>query len=187
MAVEVRPRSGWESLDLGFQMARQWWRQAWGIWLALYIPAAVIAMTVFPNKFHAVLLLWWLKPLFDRAVLHGLSRLVFSEQNSVMATLRAAGDWLRPGLFLALTLRRFELARSFALPVSILEKQTGKSAWQRRAVLGSRMRGTGVWLTVVCVHFEFIAMLSLFALGTMLIPSAGELPDAGNGGGGFQR
>ena len=109
-------------------MARQWWLQMWGIWFTLYLPIAIVSMAVFPNKFYAVLLLWWLKPLFDRAMLYALSRLVFSEQSGVRETLRAARDWMRPGLFLALTLRRFELARSFTLPVAALEKQTGKSA-----------------------------------------------------------
>lgn len=184
VAVGVRPRAGWESVDLGFQMARQWWRQAWGIWLTLYIPCAIVALAAFPNKFYGALLLWWLKPLFDRAVLYPLSRLVFSEQTGVRATLRAARDWMRPGLLLALTLRRFELARSFTLPVSSLEKQTGKSARERRVVLGSRMRGTAIWLTVICIHFEFIAMLALFALGNMLIPSGGEIPLDGGGGDG---
>ena len=90
IAIGLRPRSGWESLDLGFQMSRRWWRQAWGIWLALYIPTAVVVLSVFSNKFYAVLLLWWLKPLFDRAVLHGFSRLAFGEQCGVVSTLRAA-------------------------------------------------------------------------------------------------
>ena len=184
MVVGVRPRSGWESLDLGFQMARQWWPQVWGIWFTLYLPLAIITMAVFPNKFYAVLLLWWLKPLFDRAILYALSRLVFSEQSGIRETLRAARDWMRPGLVLALTLRRFEMSRSFALPVSALEKQTGKAAGERRAVLGSRMRGTAIWLTVVCLHFEVIAMGALFALGNMLIPSAGEIPEDGGGGSG---
>ena len=182
MTVSVRPRSGWESLDLGFQMARQWWRQAWGIWLTLYVPAAAVALMVFSNKFHAVLVLWWLKPMFDRAVLHGLSRLVFGERAGVTATLRSAGEWLRPGLISALTLRRFEWARSFQLPVTSLEKQTGKSARQRRVILGSRLRGTGVWLTVICLHFEMIAVFSLIALGSMLIPSAGDIPGYPNNG-----
>ena len=181
IAVGLRPRSGWESLDLGFQMSRQWWRQAWGIWLTLYIPTAVLVLSVFTNKFYAVLLLWWLKPLFDRAVLYGLSRLVFGEQSGIAGTLRAAREWMRPGMFVALTLRRFELARSFMLPVSSLENQTGKMAHTRRKVLGSRMRGNAVWLTVVCVHLEWIAMISLYALGKLLIPSGGKLPMDGNG------
>lgn len=167
-------------------MARQWWRQVWGVWFALYLPCAAIALVVFPNKFHAVVLMWWLKPAFDRAVLYLLSRSVFGEQTGVRATLRAARDWMRPGLLLALTLRRFELARSFTLPVASLEKQSGKAARQRRQVLGSRMRGTGVWLTVVCLNFEMIAMFAIFALGNMLVPSGGEIPlDSATGGGAF--
>lgn len=176
IAIGLRPRSGWESLDLGFQMSRLWWRQAWGIWLALYIPTAVVVLSVFSNKFYAVLLLWWLKPLFDRALLHGFSRLVFGEQCGVVSTLRAAREWMRPGMFVALTLRRFEWARSFALPVSSLENQTGKSARKRRTLLGSRMRNNAVWLTVVCLHLEWITVISLSALGEMLIPSAGDIP-----------
>ena len=183
IAVGLRPRSGWESLDLGFQMSRQWWRQAWGIWLTLYIPTAIVVLSVFTNKFHAVLLLWWLKPLFDRAVLHGFSRLVFGEQCGVAGTLRAAREWMRPGMFVALTLRRFEFARSFTLPVSSLENQTGKSAQKRREVLGSRMRGNAVWLTVVCVHLEWITMISLFALGAILVPSGGDIPMDDSGAG----
>ena len=187
VAIGVRPRGGWESLDLGFQMARQWWRQAWGVWLTIYLPCAAVALAVFPNKFHAVVLLWWLKPVFDRAVLYPLSRRVFGEKTGVHETLHAARAWLRPGVLLALTLRRFEFARSFTLPIASLEKQTGKAAHERRQVLGSRMRGTAVWLTVVCMNFELIAMLSIFALGNMLIPSGGEIPlDSGSdGSGGF--
>ena len=49
IAVGVRPRGGWESLDLGFQMARQWWRQAWGVWFALYLPCAAVALAAFSN------------------------------------------------------------------------------------------------------------------------------------------
>jgi len=187
VAVGVRPRGGWESLDLGFQMTRQWWRQVWGVWFTLYVPCAAIALATFSNKFHAVALLWWLKPVFDRAVLYVLSRRVFGEQTGVRATLRAARDWLHPGLLLALTLRRFELARSFTLPVASLEKQTGKAASERRQVLGSRMRSTAVWLTVVCVNFEMIAMFAMLALGNILIPSGGEIPldSVGDSGGGF--
>lgn len=181
MAVGVRPRSGWESLDLGFQMAREWWRQTWGVWLALYVPVAVVALTVFDNRFYGVMLLWWLKPLFDRAVLYSLSRQVFGEQGGVRTTLRAARDWLSPGLFLALTLRRFETARSFTLPVACLEKQTGNAAHQRRTVLGSRMRGNGIWLTVVCMHMEAFAMLAIFSLADLLTPGAMQTPESDGG------
>jgi hypothetical protein len=178
VAVALRPRNSWEALDLGFQMAREWWRPIWGVWFAVYLPIAAIALAAFDNKLHAVLLLWWLKPAFDRAVLHAASRAVFGERIGVMATLRAWKDWLWPGLIGALTLGRLDLARSFVMPVATLEKQRGSAARKRRSTLAARTRGTGVWLTVVCYHMEAVALFATLVIAGMLIPSAAELVPA---------
>ena len=35
LSVQLRPRGGWEALDLGCQMARSWWRPVWGVWPAV--------------------------------------------------------------------------------------------------------------------------------------------------------
>jgi hypothetical protein len=173
LAVALRPRGGWEALDLGFQMARQWWRPIWSAWFALYLPAAALAFAIFSEPFHSVLLLWWLKPLFDRAVLHVASRAVFGEPQGMRDTLRAARDWLRPGLAAALTFYRVDMARSFALPVWQLEKQRGTAGHRRRKALGSRMRGYAVWLTVVCINLEWITMIAIAGFAAMLEPTAG--------------
>lgn len=173
LAVALRPRGGWEALDLGFQMARQWWLPIWPAWFALYLPAAALAFLIFSKPFHGVLLLWWLKPLFDRAVLHVASRAVFGEPQGVRDTLRAARDWLRPGLTAALTFYRVDTARSFALPVWQLERQAGAAGRQRRKALGSRMRSYAVWLTVVCVNLEWITMIAIAGFVGMLEPGAG--------------
>jgi hypothetical protein len=175
VAVALRPRGGWEALDLGFQMARQWWRPIWTTWLAFYLPVAGLALWMLPKPIHAVLLLWWLKPVFDRVVLHVASRAVFGEPQGVRDTIRAAREWLRPGLLTAMTFYRFDLARSFALPVWQLEHQRGAEGRRRRRALASRMRGYAVWLTVVCVHLEWISMIALAGVIHMLQPSAGEL------------
>jgi len=185
VAVALRPRGEWEALDLGFQMAREWWRPVWGVWLAVYLPVAALLLGAIEDRFYAVLVLWWLKPLFDRAVLYSASRSVFGETCGVLATLRAARDWLRPGLIAALSFHRFDLARSFTLPVWTLEKQTGSAARRRRAALGSRARGSAVWLTVVCAHLEWIAMFSILALVGMLEPGAADVgPDSAGWNGG---
>ena len=178
IAVALRPRTQWEALDLGFQMAREWWRPIWGVWLALYLPAAAFLLLVIPEKFYAVLALFWLKPLFDRAVLHTASRAVFGEECGVKATLRSYREWLKPGLISALTFGRFDLARSFTMPVSTLEKQTGFAARRRRSALGSRTRGSAVWLTVVCLHLEWVALFATVIAISMLEPTAADLvPD----------
>lgn len=178
IAVALRPRTQWEALDLGFQMAREWWRPIWGVWLALYLPVAALLLLVVPEKFHVVLVLFWMKPVFDRAVLHTASRAVFGEECGVKATLRSYREWLRPGLFGALTFGRFDFARSFTMPVSTLEKQTGSAARRRRSALGSRTRGSAVWLTVVCLHLEWVALFATVIAVSMLEPTAADLvPD----------
>ena len=179
LAVQLRPRGGWEAIDLGFQMAREWWLPIWMVWLALYLPAAVICFIVFDNKFYGVIVLWWLKPLFDRAVLHTASRAVFGDIPAPGNALRNWREWLGLGLIRDLTLYRFSAARSFSMPVTQLEKQTGRAGRRRRSALGSRMRSYAVWLTLVCMHLEAIAFYALHAFSGMLKPAGGEpAPDA---------
>jgi len=179
LSVRLRPRGGWEALDLGFHMARTWWKPVWGTWLAVYLPAALLLHVVLnQHLWLAALLLFWLKPAFDRFVLHVVSRAVFGDTPTVRATLAAWRQVLSPGLAAALTVQRFSLVRSFLLAVPQLERQTGRAGRERRAALGRRMRGTGAWLTVVCLHFESFLMLALGAIAVLLVPGGDEsLPD----------
>lgn len=181
LAVELRPRSGWEALDLGFRMAREWWKPVWSVWLSVYLPVAAACLFLFPNTLHAILLLWWLKPAFDRAVLHTVSRAVFGEPQGVLATLRALPHWLLPGIVDSLLFSRLSMARSFVLPVAQLERQRFRAARKRQAALGSRMRSVGVWLTVACANFELAAVIGVSALASLLEPGM-DLPDQGGSG-----
>ena len=123
LSVRLRPRGGWEALDLGFQMARSWWRPVWGVWCAVYLPAAVVLYAVFwGNPGYAIVALWWLKPVFDRFVLHVVSRAVFGTPPTVAEALAAWRDILQPGLAAGLFwVQRLSPWRSFTLPVWQLE------------------------------------------------------------------
>lgn len=189
MSVQLRPRGGWEALDLGFQMARAWWRQVWGVWLAVYLPIAAALHVAFSDRLWiAIVALWWLKPLFDRFVLHVVSRAVFGSPPAVAETLAAWHDILRPGAIMGLTLFRLDPARSFMMPVWQLEKQTGRAAALRRSALARRMRGYGVWLTILCANFEALMLLSLGLVGALLAPAGADtsldLSQLFRGGGG---
>jgi hypothetical protein len=174
-AVRIRPRGGWEALDLGFQMARDNWRALWAIWLAVYLPAAALLHLLFrEHLWIAGLGLWWMKPLFDRFLLHVVSRAVFGAPPGVRTTLGAWREILRRGVPGSLTLQRFDLARSFILPVWQLEQQKGRAARERRNALGKRMRGYAVWLTVVCSNFEAMAMLSIVFAVALLVPAGAD-------------
>lgn len=174
IAVELRPRTPWEAIDLGLAMLQRWWQQAYGVQVAALALTSAFSFGAagwFAHPLVALVLIWWLKPVYDRAVLHVLSRAVFGELQGVRATFAHPREWLSSGLFRALTFGRFDMARSFHLPVAQLEGQRGAAARERRTVLARRGRSYAVWLTVICLHFEAVVYWSLQLLATMLLPA----------------
>lgn len=156
-------------MDLGCAMLRRWWRPVILAWLAIYVPVAVILLLLLSDTpFLALLLLWALKPLFDRSVLHVLGGAVFGEAPGVWATLRALPR--APGLLASLTVYRFDLARSFNLPIWHLERLRGGAARTRARLLHRKAREHAVWLTVACALIEAAVMFSLFGLIDLLTP-----------------
>ena len=179
IAVELRPRSAWEAIDLGLSMLQRWWRAVLVPHAAVLLAVALAASALgawLERPLVTLILLWWLKPLYDRVVLHVLSRAVFGEVQGARASLGAARDWLKSGLgnglLTALLLRLWpDMARSFSLPVRQLEGGRGRAARERLAVLGRRTRGSAVWFTLVCLHFEAVLFWSLLAVTTLLVPA----------------
>ncbi|OAD21498.1 conserved hypothetical protein, membrane [Candidatus Thiomargarita nelsonii] len=114
-------------------------------------------------------MIWWLKPFLDRILLHFFSQALFGEQPSIWQTLKALPSLFKTRLLLALSLGRFDFARSFNLPVWQLEG--GKGASERITLLQkNNTRKQAVWLTIVCMHFEGIIFLSLFGLVYFMMP-----------------
>ena len=79
--------------------------------------------------------------------------------------------FFKTGLIRALTWGRFDFARAFALPVWQLEGLKGKARRDRVALLGKGGRTYAVWLTVICLHLEYVVLFSLLALLYLLIPA----------------
>jgi hypothetical protein len=174
IAVTLRRRSPWEATDLGLAMLQRWWRPVFAAHALVLVPISVVLIALgwaLDAMWAAMLAMWWLEPLYDRVVLHVLSRAVFGVVAEPRAVLRAAREWLGTGLFSALTFQRFDLARSFNLAVVQLEGQRGREARERRNVLGRRARGNAVWLTVVWLHFEAALIWSAGALTELMLPA----------------
>jgi hypothetical protein len=162
IAIALRRRSPWEAMDLGLTMLQRWWRQ-------VYLPHLLVALPL--------VLVWWLKPVYDRVVLHVLSRAVFGELQSTRAVLAAAKEWLRTGVVQSLVLRAvwFDLNRSFNLPVRQLEGQRGRAARERRGVLGRRVGSYSIALTLVCLALEVMVLwTSLGLLAHLFLPAKAD-------------
>lgn len=171
IAVALRPRTPWEAMDLGFAMARRWWRPVWAAWAAVYGAAFVLVnLLSWRHPGYAMLALWWLKPCFDRVVLHVLSGAIFGAAPRLRDVLRAWRGILFPGGIAGLLWYRFDLARSFNLPVWQLERARGPAARRRARLLQRRARSDAVWLSVICAHIELALLLALVYMLNMLIP-----------------
>ncbi len=172
----LRLRSGFEAVDLGFQMARVWWRPLAATWLALVLPLGV--SLIFALRDHpvwSIALLWWLRPVFARVPLHVLSRLLFGEAASVREAALALPRLLRSGLGTSLFLQRFSPARTMLLPVLQLEGLRGAARRQRCILLVRRDLGAAAGLLTAGAHFNAALLLGLLLVAELFVPSELEL------------
>lgn len=172
IAVRLRRRTPWEALDLGHTMLRAWAGPAYLAWLCTYwVVGLSLLLALWSHQEIALLVLWWLKPLFDRILLFAFSRSLFRTPTGWRDVLAALPQLVRhSGLLAGLTLRRFSPARSFLLPVWQLEDQGGKAARARCKVLSRRVHGNAVWLTFICANVSMVLWISLIMLFEALTP-----------------
>ena len=171
LTIALRPRSGWEALDLGLRLAQAHAGALWRTWWALSLPVALVTWLACRDEpLWAMWILWWLKPLADRFMLHVLAQAVFGEAPTLAATLGAWRRVLGPGLMSTLLWRRWDPARSFFLPVAQLEGQTGRAARERRRVLGRNTWGMAVWLSLSARLFGVVLFLATVVLALLLNP-----------------
>ena len=169
--VALRPRSGLETVDLGFAMARHWWRPIARSWLALVVPVALaVVVGLRDHPLWAVAVLWWLRPVFARVPLFVLSRELFGERTHVGQVARALPSLLGRGLFTSLVTLRLSPARSMLLPVLQLEGLSGTARRERCAVLAQRDLGTCMGATAVIAHLNAVLIVGFGLLVLSALP-----------------
>ena len=66
ITAKVRPRLGWEAIDLGFGMVHRHWKALFSIWFGLTMLPFLIALVIFSEHIIWVLIgFLWLKPIFE--------------------------------------------------------------------------------------------------------------------------
>ena len=181
LTVELRPRSPWEAMELGTALVRRHARAIWTPWLlvtgTVFVLSNLAAWAV-GHVWLAWLLMWWLRPAFDRIPVYVLSRAVFGSVPGIAETLRAQLRWGWRPMRGHLTWRRFSPLRAVMLPIDLLEGADPKLLAERRRVIGGGMGGYAVQLTVVCLNFIIALQLSLVLLTTIAVPNE-LMPEAG--------
>jgi hypothetical protein len=185
LEVELRPRSAWEGVDLGLALLQRWRAPVFAAWCATFLPlAAVILFAPWGNALIGLAVLWWLKPLFERTVVHVLSRAMFGAAPSafeVLSELRTI--WWR-GLARTLTWRRLTTTRALLQPVEMLEGVRGAERRRRENAVGVEAFGVITLVSLLGWCFERaieVALLGLlvFATPAEWLPSFDGLVEEG--------
>lgn len=180
LTVELRPRSSWEAMELGTALVRRHARAIWVPWLIVtgtVFALLNLAAWAIGQIWIALVLMWWLRPVFDRIPVYVLSRAVFGSVPGVAETLRAQLHWGWRPMLGHLTWRRFSPMRATMLPVDLLEGANPALIAARRRVIGGGLGGPAMLLTLVCLHFLVALQLSLI-LGVLLFVPNEHVPDA---------
>lgn len=172
LSIAIRPRRPLEAADLGAQVIRVYSGPVYRVWAAIFIPLLVSLLLIDHFFDYAITawVLWWLKPLYDYALLWLLSRAVFGEIPPIRDLPRAIPGFFQHGLFSALTWRRFSLLRSFTLPIWLLEAQKGYQRSQRVQLLGESYTSHARSVMQVLALCELSLTLGGIFLVLMLIP-----------------
>ncbi|MGH8082792.1 MAG: DUF4129 domain-containing protein, partial [Lysobacter sp.] len=173
LTVALRPRTSWEACELGMALVRRHAGAIWKPWLLVTVPMLVLlnaAGWALDLLWLSSLLMWWLKPWFDRIPLFVISRAVFGETPSTRQTVRAQFRWGARWWLPYLLWRRLGPARSLYLPVDLLEGGDSSEASHRRSALGAPVYGVCALLTLVCANFELLILLGAVFGGLIFIP-----------------
>lgn len=177
VTAEIRPRSDWEAVDLGFALVRRdFWRCLLVWWLALLPPVLLAGWLLKGMPLLLVCLFWWLKPVGSRMVLFELSRRLFGEAPAWKAVFREVPKaWFRR-FFYRFCWARFSPWLPVTLAVEDLEGLRGKAYRQRAGQVGRRGDGVVMWIYFLTDLTAGWVALSLFAIAAILLPEGQEGP-----------
>jgi hypothetical protein len=176
--VTLRKKDSREAADAGILL----WRENFISFLPFFaIPLWIcaFALRLLPGntQYLSWLILWLLKPLFDRLILHVISIRFFERNAGYKRLLRGLGKSIWRGLLGDLLWNRFNPLRAAMMPVTVLEthSKSGKEAEKRKELLkngGLRycffLTFWGIALEITLLVGEilfFIIMADLFAKG----------------------
>lgn len=171
ITAELRPRTQWESIDLGIALTRRHFKALMSIWLLTAVPLWVLCILLLRNHpGWCLLLIVFLRPVYDRPILFYLSRALFNAPPRVVDILKQWPRIIAPGLLRGLTVTRLSMVRSLLLPLHVLEGVKGRQYQLRRSAILRSGGSTGSWLTFICVFLELILVMGFIFLIIAFIP-----------------
>ena len=162
-AATFRRKNFHEAADSGVLL----WRENFGYFLPLF--AAPLWICAFASRFFlpgkmflfSWLIIWYLKPLFDRIALHIISVRFFERDANLKRLSKGLWKTLIRGLIGDLSWRRFSPQRSSIMPIRVLEKnlKPGKLTSKRKEHLKKGGVDYGFFLTIWGMCIETVLLL----------------------------
>ena len=174
LQLALRPRPAYEAVDLGVHMTQRAGRSLARAFrpLALLLVVACGA-TIEVATWLPSMLLWWLKPWLDRTLLHIYARQAFGEEtrfNDAWEARRNA-PWLP--MLAWLSVWRLSPWRSYSMPVTQLEGQTGSARRQRRKAILRNHSGAALMMESGFGTIEMLLGIGLASMLPWMVPNLG--------------
>ena len=171
LQLALRPRPAFEAVDLGVRLTQRNLRSLVRAFLPLaLLLVAACGATIEIAPWLPSTLLWWFKPWLDRTLLDIYARQAFGEEtrfNDAWEARRNA-PWLP--MLGWVTLWRLSFWRSYSMPVTQLEGQTGSARRQRVKAIVRNHRGAATMVTSTFGWIELFLMLGLLSLLPCMTP-----------------
>ena len=156
LQIALRPRSGWEAIDLGFVIARMWGPKMLLSWFLVACPVLLLALWI-DSTFWSLFVLWFCKPYYERAMLRILSNAVFGYATVLPYN---PANWKNRGergflFILRFVLLRFSMVRAMKMPLSELEEAPPDLYRERARNMFRQAGGHIQYLTIVGFLLEW--------------------------------
>jgi hypothetical protein len=166
-----------EAADLGVRLCQSVARPLFICYMAVALPLMAVALATFEiAPWLPTLLIFWLKPWFDRTILFVLSRAAFGQSTALPDLWQAQRTVWWSQLLRTLTLRRLSPWRSFTQPVHQLEGLRGSKRRQRVQQIRTGRSGPALMLTMSFTFVSLSLTIALLSLAIWFAPT-GQEPD----------
>ena len=171
VTAEIRPRSDWEAVDLGFALVRRdFWRCFCVWWLAVLAPTAIAGFLLWEYPLLVLVLFWWWKPAGSRMVLFELSRRLFGERPPWRSVWRELPRVWHRRFFHRFLWARFSPWLPVTLAIEDLEGLRGNPYRQRTSQIVRRGEGAVMWIYFASDLAAAWLGLAILGLVLMFIP-----------------
>lgn len=176
LAFTPRSRSPYEVFDLTTLLTKQHFLKLFSLFSVLVLPVFLV-FSLAIDWMVGAFIVWWLKPLFERALLDYLAKVVFNQEAKISQSIKALLNLKWGNMLLNLTLFRLSPNRALLAPIDQLEQLEGARKEKRKNLMFASSKPKQALWIVFCVHFEFILLIGITALTISLVPQSIELVD----------